>query len=315
MRSWSTTIAVVRPSSRSTSGPRERRHEALHERAVGLVDHPLRLGGDGAEHERALARAGHAGEHGQPPLRQVDVDVPQVVRAGAAHPDAVVAVGGAPACWRPCGSGGVTGTVVHVDQAYRRSTGPRRRHGTPLDSTVTTAVTPRALARWWRETLACATRLRRPRTATSPSSHRASRRRPRAEPTATRAPCRMERVFAPVPEEKTVKNRTAPRPSAPCARRSLPEAVDGTRGARCAHAPTSGSRTALGRPHDPGSTVLVLSRGSEPPHQVGQLGGSNGLVGGVEFVGGPPPRRRGCRRARRRSTPRPTARSRGVRTT
>ncbi len=36
-------------------GARQRRHEALHEGAVRLVDHPLRLGGDGAEHERALA--------------------------------------------------------------------------------------------------------------------------------------------------------------------------------------------------------------------------------------------------------------------
>src|SRR5665809_61048 len=36
-------------------GPRQRRHEALHEGAVGLVDHPLRLRGDRAEHQRALA--------------------------------------------------------------------------------------------------------------------------------------------------------------------------------------------------------------------------------------------------------------------
>ena len=72
---------------------RERGHEPLHERAVGLVDHPLRLGGDGAEHERALARAGDPGEHREPPLRQVHVDVAQVVRAGTAHPDPVVPVG------------------------------------------------------------------------------------------------------------------------------------------------------------------------------------------------------------------------------
>ena len=50
-------------------GSRQVRHEALHERAVGLVDHPLRLGGDRAEHQRALARAGDAGERRQPALR------------------------------------------------------------------------------------------------------------------------------------------------------------------------------------------------------------------------------------------------------
>jgi hypothetical protein len=50
-------------------GARQRRHEALHKGAVGLVDHPLRLRGDRAEHERALPRAGEAGEHRQPALR------------------------------------------------------------------------------------------------------------------------------------------------------------------------------------------------------------------------------------------------------
>ena len=75
-------------------GPRERRHEALHEGAVGLVDQPLRLGGDRVEHERALARARDAGEHRQPPLRDLDVDVLEVVRARAEHADQIVAVGG-----------------------------------------------------------------------------------------------------------------------------------------------------------------------------------------------------------------------------
>src|SRR5918994_2760929 len=46
IRCWSTMIAVV--------GPRQRRHEALHEGAVSLVDQPLRLRGDRAEHQRAL---------------------------------------------------------------------------------------------------------------------------------------------------------------------------------------------------------------------------------------------------------------------
>ena len=74
-------------------GPRQRRHEALHEGAVGLVDHPLRLSGDRAEHQRALARAGDAGEHRQPALRDLDADVFEVVLARAVHPDQIVAVG------------------------------------------------------------------------------------------------------------------------------------------------------------------------------------------------------------------------------
>ncbi len=75
-------------------GPGHGRHEALHERAVGLVDQPLRLRRDGAEHQRALARAGHAGEDRQPALREVDAHVPEVVDPGAVHADQVVVVGG-----------------------------------------------------------------------------------------------------------------------------------------------------------------------------------------------------------------------------
>ena len=75
-------------------GPGQRRHEALHERAVGLVDQPLRLRRDRAEHQRALARAGDAGEHRQPALRDLDADVLEVVHARAVHADQVVAVGG-----------------------------------------------------------------------------------------------------------------------------------------------------------------------------------------------------------------------------
>src|SRR6185295_8873620 len=63
--------------------PGEGRHEALHERAVGLVDQPLRLGRERAEDQRALARPGNAGEHGQPALRDVEADVAEVVLAGA----------------------------------------------------------------------------------------------------------------------------------------------------------------------------------------------------------------------------------------
>ena len=72
-------------------GPGQRRHEALNEGAVGLVDHPLRLRGDRAEHERALARAGDAGEHRQPALRDLDADVLEVVHARAVHADQIVA--------------------------------------------------------------------------------------------------------------------------------------------------------------------------------------------------------------------------------
>ena len=72
-------------------GPRQRRHEALHEGAVGLVDQPLRLRGDRVEHQRALARAGDAGEHRQPALRDLDADVLEVVHARAVHADQIVA--------------------------------------------------------------------------------------------------------------------------------------------------------------------------------------------------------------------------------
>src|SRR5690606_21039894 len=43
---------------------------------------------------RALARAGHSGEHRQAALGEFDADVLQVVLARAVHPDQVVAVGG-----------------------------------------------------------------------------------------------------------------------------------------------------------------------------------------------------------------------------
>ncbi len=74
-------------------GPRHRRHEALHEGAVGLVDQPLRLGGDRVEHQRALARAGDAGEHRQPAFGYLDVDVLEIVLARSGDPDEFVAVG------------------------------------------------------------------------------------------------------------------------------------------------------------------------------------------------------------------------------
>ena len=56
------------------------------------VDEPLRLGRDRAEDQRALARAGDTGEDGQPPLRDLNAHVLEIVDARAVHPDHVVAV-------------------------------------------------------------------------------------------------------------------------------------------------------------------------------------------------------------------------------
>ena len=49
IRSWPTMIG--QPVQDVDVGPRQRRHEALHERAVGLVDQPLRFRRNGAEHQ------------------------------------------------------------------------------------------------------------------------------------------------------------------------------------------------------------------------------------------------------------------------
>src|SRR5256885_10158011 len=43
-----------------------------------------------AEHQRALAGAGDAGEHRQPTLRELDADVLEVVHARAVHADQIV---------------------------------------------------------------------------------------------------------------------------------------------------------------------------------------------------------------------------------
>ncbi len=59
-----------------------RRHESLHECAVGLVDHALGLRSDRVEHERALSRSGYPGEHCQTPLWEVDAHILQIVCAG-----------------------------------------------------------------------------------------------------------------------------------------------------------------------------------------------------------------------------------------
>ena len=111
-------------------GPGQRRHEALHEGAVGLVDHPLRLRGDRAEHQRALARAGDAGEHRQPALRDLDADVLEVVLPRAVHADQVVAVGGVRCgrrrpSWWPCSS--CLRRAVRATSCAVGSPGRRRR--------------------------------------------------------------------------------------------------------------------------------------------------------------------------------------------
>jgi hypothetical protein len=100
--------------------PGLRPHEALDERGVGLVDEAPRLGRDGLEHERALARAGHAGENRQPALRDVEADVAEVVLASAANLDrapggrvvvvhrSMIAQAGPPLCLRHSAMGSLT---------------------------------------------------------------------------------------------------------------------------------------------------------------------------------------------------------------
>ena len=78
---------------------RDRRRQALDDVDVGLVHlpeelagvrrqrldvAPLALGVDRVEGQARLARAGQPGEHDQPVARQLDVDVLEVVLAGAA---------------------------------------------------------------------------------------------------------------------------------------------------------------------------------------------------------------------------------------
>ena len=70
---------------------------------------PLRFGVEGAERERRLARAGHAGEDHQRVARNVDVDVLQIVFARAAHVNiAVGRTGSDPPGRRRCRFGEAT---------------------------------------------------------------------------------------------------------------------------------------------------------------------------------------------------------------
>ncbi len=114
------------PLERVDVRPRQRRHETLHERAVGLVDHPLRLGRDRAEHQRALARAGDTGEHRQPALRDLDAHVLEVVHPGAVHADQVVLVGDVRRGRLPGDAHrGGSSMVVSSAASSRASSGPR----------------------------------------------------------------------------------------------------------------------------------------------------------------------------------------------
>ena len=99
-RAWVRTEALLVDQDRGRQaledidvGSRQVRHEDLDEGRVRLVDQPSRLGGDGVEHERALARTRDAGEHRQPALRDVDADVLEIVLARTLDPDELVAVG------------------------------------------------------------------------------------------------------------------------------------------------------------------------------------------------------------------------------
>ncbi len=94
IRSWSTRMAVVRPSSTSTSGRSRRGMKPWTKALYVSFDQPLRLSGDGVEHERALAGAGDAGEHGQAAFGDLHADVLEVVDSRALHADQVMAVGG-----------------------------------------------------------------------------------------------------------------------------------------------------------------------------------------------------------------------------
>jgi hypothetical protein len=75
---------LVLPAIRPCRAPREARGARREE---------------GAEHERALARPRHPGEHREPSLGDLEIDVREVVHARAVLEDPVAAVGGGQ---RPC---------------------------------------------------------------------------------------------------------------------------------------------------------------------------------------------------------------------
>ncbi len=89
-------------SSTSTSGRASVGYEALHERAVRLVDVTLRLGRDRAEDERALARPGHAVNTVSRRLGSSSVSSLRLFTRAPWHADRVVLIGRARR-WRAAG--------------------------------------------------------------------------------------------------------------------------------------------------------------------------------------------------------------------
>ena len=93
IRSWSTMIAVVSPSRTSTSGRAsvgmKPCTKALYVSLIIRCDSAAIV----SNTSELFARAGDAGEHCQPALRNFDVDVLEVVLAGALHADHLVVVG------------------------------------------------------------------------------------------------------------------------------------------------------------------------------------------------------------------------------
>ena len=74
-------------------GSTNRGHHALQEYTVGFIDQPLRLCGHGTENQGALPRSGDAREHRESAFGDVQTHIPEVVLAGAPHPDQIVPVG------------------------------------------------------------------------------------------------------------------------------------------------------------------------------------------------------------------------------
>lgn len=70
-------------------GAVDRRHVALQEGRIGLIDHPLGFCGDRVEDQRRLTRPGHSSEHRQPAFGYIDINPAQIVHPCTAHSDEV----------------------------------------------------------------------------------------------------------------------------------------------------------------------------------------------------------------------------------
>ncbi len=80
-------MAGDRPSIRSTSGLDISLKELTRIGRQGFDIAPLSFGIDGVEGKRRLARSGQAGDHHQLIAGDIDVDILEIVFAGATHPD------------------------------------------------------------------------------------------------------------------------------------------------------------------------------------------------------------------------------------